>query len=109
MVAAPDARLDPAKFAGLAEGAAHVIRNAGGRASDGKMRIMEKQPTMLHQRTPLFIGFRRRHERDVQTLDDVDAVVVDLGEDDLLLETERVVALTVEGLAGDAAEVARAR
>jgi carbonic anhydrase len=31
-----DARLDPAKFAGLAEGDAHVIRNAGGRASDGR-------------------------------------------------------------------------
>src|SRR5580765_2689958 len=29
-----DARLDPAKFAGLSEGDAHVIRNAGGRASD---------------------------------------------------------------------------
>lgn len=28
-----DARLDPAKYAGLAEGDAHVIRNAGGRAS----------------------------------------------------------------------------
>jgi carbonic anhydrase len=26
-----DARLDPAKFAGLAEGDAHVVRNAGGR------------------------------------------------------------------------------
>jgi len=25
-----DARLDPAKFAGLSEGDAHVIRNAGG-------------------------------------------------------------------------------
>lgn len=29
-----DARPDPAKYAGLAEGDAHVIRNAGGRASD---------------------------------------------------------------------------
>lgn len=29
-----DARLDPAKYAGLAEDDAHVIRNAGGRASD---------------------------------------------------------------------------
>jgi carbonic anhydrase len=29
-----DARLDPARFAGLKEGDAHVIRNAGGRASD---------------------------------------------------------------------------
>jgi len=28
-----DARLDPAKFAGLKEGDAHVIRNAGGRAT----------------------------------------------------------------------------
>ena len=27
-----DARLDPARFSGLAEGDAHVIRNAGGRA-----------------------------------------------------------------------------
>src|ERR1700729_1722648 len=33
-----DARLDPAKFAGLAEGDAHVIRNAGGRASDDAIR-----------------------------------------------------------------------
>src|SRR3954466_12137200 len=33
-----DARLDPAKFAGLAEGDAHVVRNAGGRASDDAIR-----------------------------------------------------------------------
>lgn len=35
-----DARLDPAKFAGLAEGDAHVIRNAGGRASDDALRSL---------------------------------------------------------------------
>jgi carbonic anhydrase len=35
-----DARLDPAKFAGLAEGDAHVIRNAGGRASDDAVRSL---------------------------------------------------------------------
>ena len=35
-----DARLDPAKYAGLAEGAAHVIRNAGGRASDDAIRSL---------------------------------------------------------------------
>jgi len=35
-----DARLDPAKFAGLAEGDAHVIRNAGGRASDDAIRSL---------------------------------------------------------------------
>ena len=35
-----DARLDPVKFAGLAEGDAHVIRNAGGRASDDAIRSL---------------------------------------------------------------------
>ena len=35
-----DARLDPAKFAGLAEGDAHVIQNAGGRASDDAIRSL---------------------------------------------------------------------
>ncbi|MCX8063840.1 MAG: carbonic anhydrase [Candidatus Hydrogenedentes bacterium] len=35
-----DARLDPAKFAGLNEGDAHVIRNAGGRASDDAIRSL---------------------------------------------------------------------
>jgi carbonic anhydrase len=35
-----DARLDPAKFAGLTEGDAHVIRNAGGRASEDAIRSL---------------------------------------------------------------------
>lgn len=35
-----DARLDPAKFAGLSEGDAHVIRNAGARASDDAIRSL---------------------------------------------------------------------
>lgn len=35
-----DARLDPAKYAGLAEGDAHVIRNAGGRASEDAIRSL---------------------------------------------------------------------
>src|SRR6267154_175789 len=35
-----DARLDPAKFAGLREGDAHVIRNAGGRASEDAIRSL---------------------------------------------------------------------
>src|ERR1700692_406914 len=35
-----DARLDPAKFAGLHEGDAHVIRNAGGRASQDAIRSL---------------------------------------------------------------------
>jgi carbonic anhydrase len=35
-----DARIDPAKLAGLSEGDAHVIRNAGGRASDDALRSL---------------------------------------------------------------------
>jgi carbonic anhydrase len=35
-----DARIDPARLAGLAEGDAHVIRTAGGRASDDAIRSL---------------------------------------------------------------------
>ncbi len=35
-----DARLQPSKYAGLTEGDAHVIRNAGGRASDDAIRSL---------------------------------------------------------------------
>jgi carbonic anhydrase len=35
-----DARLDPAQYAGLTEGDAHVIRNAGGRATDDAIRSL---------------------------------------------------------------------
>jgi carbonic anhydrase len=35
-----DARIDPAKVTGLSEGDAHVIRNAGGRASDDAIRSL---------------------------------------------------------------------
>jgi carbonic anhydrase len=35
-----DARLDPIQFAGLSLGDAHVIRNAGGRASDDAIRSL---------------------------------------------------------------------
>lgn len=35
-----DARIDPAQLAGLREGDAHVIRNAGGRASDDAIRSL---------------------------------------------------------------------
>ncbi len=40
IVTCMDARLVPAKFAGLLEGDAHVIRNAGGRASDDAIRSL---------------------------------------------------------------------
>ena len=45
-----DARLDPAKFAGLSEGDAHVIRNAGGRASDDAIRSLVISYKMLGTR-----------------------------------------------------------
>lgn len=35
-----DARMDPAKFAGLCDGDAHILRNAGGRASDDAIRSL---------------------------------------------------------------------
>lgn len=35
---------------------AFIIEQAGGKASDGRQRIMEIQPTELHQRVPFFIG-----------------------------------------------------
>src|SRR5213083_1615864 len=38
-----DARLDPAKFLGLSEGDAHVIRNAGGRAADAIRSLVISQ------------------------------------------------------------------
>src|SRR5271170_5602663 len=56
------------------------------RSPEGHSQVRQESAT-------LFIIFRGRHQGDVEPLDDVDAVVVDLGEDDLLLETERVVTL----------------
>ncbi len=40
IVTCMDARLDPAKFAGLKEGDAHVIRNAGGRVTEDTIRSL---------------------------------------------------------------------
>ena len=35
---------------------AFIVEQAGGRASNGKQRILEIKPETLHQRTPIFIG-----------------------------------------------------
>lgn len=43
VVACMDARLDPAKFLGLEEGDAHIIRNAGGRAADAIRSLVISQ------------------------------------------------------------------
>ena len=36
----------------------YVIEQAGGKASTGTERILDIQPTAIHQRTPIFIGRR---------------------------------------------------
>jgi fructose-1,6-bisphosphatase I len=42
---------------------AFIAEQAGGRATDGEMRILKKTPDKLHQRTPLFIGSERMVRR----------------------------------------------
>jgi fructose-1,6-bisphosphatase I len=37
---------------------AFIVEQAGGLATDGTQRILDVQPTELHQRTPLYIGSR---------------------------------------------------
>jgi fructose-1,6-bisphosphatase I len=41
---------------------AYIVEMAGGKATDGKERILDLQPTELHQRTPLFIGSKSMME-----------------------------------------------
>ena len=35
-----------------------IVEQAGGKATDGKQRILDIVPSALHQRTPFFIGSR---------------------------------------------------
>ncbi len=50
-----DARIDPAKALGLAEGDAHVVRNAGGRASDDALRSLAISHELLGTREVVVI------------------------------------------------------
>jgi carbonic anhydrase len=68
-----DARLDPAKFAGLAEGDAHVIRNAGGRASDDAIRSLVISHKLLGTREWFVI-----HHTDCGMATFTDALMRDL-------------------------------
>jgi len=47
VLACMDARLDPAKILGLEEGDAHVIRNAGGVATDDAIRSLAISQRLL--------------------------------------------------------------
>src|SRR4051812_19055467 len=69
----------------------------------------ERQPERQEERARLIVRCRGRRDRDVEAADQVDAVVVDLGEDDLLADAQRVVAAPVERVRVEAAEVADAR
>jgi fructose-1,6-bisphosphatase I len=54
----PDVKNSKGKLRLLYEASpmAFIVEAAGGAASDGKNRILDIQPTELHQRTPVFIG-----------------------------------------------------
>ena len=47
---------------------AYIIEKAGGAATDGRMRILEKTPDALHARTPLVIGSTGLVERLTQAM-----------------------------------------
>jgi carbonic anhydrase len=55
VVTCMDARLHPARFLGLELGDAHVIRNAGGRASDDAIRSLVISEQLLGTNTVLVI------------------------------------------------------
>jgi carbonic anhydrase len=56
IVTCMDARLDPARFLGFEEGDAHVIRNAGGVASDDVMRSLIVSHWLLGTEQAFVIG-----------------------------------------------------
>ncbi|MCB9190794.1 MAG: class 1 fructose-bisphosphatase [Flavobacteriales bacterium] len=49
---------------------AFIIEQAGGLATDGFRRILEVQPTSLHQRTPLFIGSKNMVEKAMSFMEE---------------------------------------
>jgi hypothetical protein len=73
-----DARLDPAKYAGLSEGDAHVIRNAGGRATDDAIRSLVISHKLLGTREWFVI-----HHTNCGMELFADEVIADLLDDDL--------------------------
>src|SRR5213082_2583839 len=56
VVTCMDARLDPAKFLGLDEGDAHVIRNAGGLVNDETIRSLVISHHLLGTQEAVVIG-----------------------------------------------------
>lgn len=48
----------------------YLVENAGGKGSDGKLRILSIQPVELHQRLPLFLGSAEDME-ELESYDDI--------------------------------------
>jgi hypothetical protein len=69
----------------------------------------ERQPELAKKRTCLLVILRRRHDGDVHPLGLVDLARVDLREDQVVANSEGVIATAVERLRRQAAEVADAR
>jgi len=58
VVTCMDARLDPARFLGLEEGDAHVIRNAGGLVNDDAIRSLVISHHLLGTQEAIVVGHR---------------------------------------------------
>src|SRR5437764_10091774 len=69
----------------------------------------ERHAQLQQQRAALVVRLRGGHDRHLEAAQLVDLVVVDLGEDDLLAQPERVVAAAVEPVGADPPEVTDAR
>src|SRR5512139_4351424 len=70
--------------------------------------LPEREIESGQQGPRLFVGLGRGTDRDVHTAGFRDLVEVDLGENNVLLDAERVVAAAVEALRVQTAEVAHA-
>jgi carbonic anhydrase len=80
VVTCMDARLDPARFLGLEEGDAHVIRNAGGIVTDDALRSLVISHNLLGTEQVLVIGHTdcgmlTFKDEDVQAQLDTDIVL----------------------------------
>src|SRR3954452_13173063 len=78
-------------------------------AFEAKTSLPEREVELAQERAGFFIGLCGRAHDDVHAEDRLRLVVVDLRKDDVLLNTERIIAAPVEALRIAAAEVAHAR
>jgi carbonic anhydrase len=93
VVTCMDARLDPAKFLGLADGDAHVIRNAGGLVTDDALRSLiishwhlgtQEAVVIAHERCGLLTFSDQEFQRELEQKTGQDARGIDfLAFDDL--------------------------